>query len=137
MYASKISLVSAYQAIFSMRLAAPLHDVYVCLGQSPEDFLFANTGLTDVEAGVILLIVALFVLCFCLLALVKILGSMLQGSVSIIIKKVINTNFKRPFGWVTGQIYVFNLPLKKQKTTVLAHFFNFLANQFFELISSP
>jgi len=31
------------------------------------------------------------------------LNSMLHGSVAVIIKRVINTNFKHPFGWVTGK----------------------------------
>ena len=80
-------------------------------GVSPDDFLLANSGLSDVEAGIILLIVALIVMCFCLIMMVKLLNSMLQGSVAIIIKKVINTNFKYPFGWVTGKWIWFQIHL--------------------------
>ncbi|CAK8684326.1 unnamed protein product [Clavelina lepadiformis] len=74
--------------------------------KSPDDFLFANTGLSDVEAGVILLFFSLILLSSCLILMVKLLNSLLRGSVSRIIKKVINTNFRYPFGWVTGYLAI-------------------------------
>nr|XP_002121031.1 sodium-dependent phosphate transport protein 2B-like [Ciona intestinalis] len=85
-----------------------IETVYVGIRKckSPQDFLFANTGLSDVEAGVILLFVSLFILSSCLIVMVKLLSSMLHGPASRLIKKVINTKFKRPFGWVTGYLSI-------------------------------
>uniref|UniRef100_H2ZBY4 Uncharacterized protein n=1 Tax=Ciona savignyi TaxID=51511 RepID=H2ZBY4_CIOSA len=69
-------------------------------------FLFANTGLSDVEAGVILLFVSLIILSSCLIIMVKVLSTLMHGPASRIIKKVINTKFRRPFGWVTGYLSI-------------------------------
>lgn len=72
--------------------------------QSPSDFIFANTSLSDPAVGAILLVVSLLVLTSCLIGLVKTLGSVLKGTVAKMIKKVINLNFDYPFGWVTGYL---------------------------------
>uniref|UniRef100_H2ZIG2 Sodium-dependent phosphate transport protein 2B n=1 Tax=Ciona savignyi TaxID=51511 RepID=H2ZIG2_CIOSA len=69
-------------------------------------FIFANTGMSDGAIGAILLIVSLLVLCVCLVVMVKLLQSMMKGSVAKLIKKVINTNFPSPFGWLTGYLAI-------------------------------
>nr|XP_018673358.1 sodium-dependent phosphate transport protein 2B-like isoform X2 [Ciona intestinalis] len=74
--------------------------------RSPNDFLFANTGMSDGAVGAILLIVSLIILCVCLITMVKLLQSMMKGKVAKIIKKVINTNFPYPFGWLTGYLAI-------------------------------
>ncbi|KAM8940257.1 sodium-dependent phosphate transport protein 2B [Pelodytes ibericus] len=66
--------------------------------------LFANTTLPDLAVGLILLALSLFVLCVCLILIVKLLNSMLQGQVSVVIKKIINTDFPFPFSWLTGYL---------------------------------
>ncbi|XP_031753133.1 sodium-dependent phosphate transport protein 2B isoform X2 [Xenopus tropicalis] len=66
--------------------------------------LFASTDLPDYAVGLILLALSLFVLCVCLILIVKILNSMLRGRVSVLIKKVINTDFPFPFSWLTGYL---------------------------------
>ncbi|XP_075424466.1 sodium-dependent phosphate transport protein 2B isoform X3 [Ascaphus truei] len=66
--------------------------------------IFANTGLPDLAVGLILLALSLFVLCICLILIVKLLNSLLKGQVSVVIKKVINTDFPFPFAWVTGYL---------------------------------
>ncbi|MEQ2268089.1 hypothetical protein XENORESO_015064, partial [Xenotaenia resolanae] len=53
--------------------------------------LFASTELSDLSVGLILLAASLVVLCTCLLLLVKLLNSILQGQVAKVIHKVINT----------------------------------------------
>lgn len=53
--------------------------------------LFASTELSDLTVGLILLAASLVVLCACLLLLVKLLNSLLQGQVAKVIHKVINT----------------------------------------------
>ncbi|XP_076840295.1 solute carrier family 34 member 2b [Brachyhypopomus gauderio] len=68
--------------------------------------LFAWTDLPDLAVGLILLALSLLVLCTCLILIVKLLNSMLKGQVAVVIKKVLNTDFPFPFGWVTGYLAI-------------------------------
>uniref|UniRef100_A0A673Y398 Sodium-dependent phosphate transport protein 2B n=1 Tax=Salmo trutta TaxID=8032 RepID=A0A673Y398_SALTR len=67
-------------------------------------FVYAN--LPDLAVGIILLALSLLILCTCLILIVKLLNSMLKGQVAVVIKKVLNTDFPFPFGWVTGYIAI-------------------------------
>ncbi|XP_075946225.1 solute carrier family 34 member 2a [Anarhichas minor] len=69
--------------------------------------LFVNASLSDLAVGLILLALSLLVLCSCLILIVKLLNSMLKGQVAAVIKKILNTDFPFPFGWVTGYIAIF------------------------------
>ncbi|XP_035506448.2 sodium-dependent phosphate transport protein 2A [Scophthalmus maximus] len=69
--------------------------------------LFVSTSLSDLTVGLILLAASLAVLCTCLLLLVKLLNSLLQGQVAKVIHTVINTDLPYPFGWVTGYTAMF------------------------------
>ncbi|NWS93972.1 NPT2B protein, partial [Mionectes macconnelli] len=66
--------------------------------------LFANSDLPDLAIGLILLALSLFVLCSCLIMIVKLLNSVLKGQVASIIKKTINTDFPFPFTWLAGYL---------------------------------
>ncbi|XP_071361373.1 solute carrier family 34 member 2a [Trachinotus anak] len=68
--------------------------------------LFVNVNLSDLFVGLILLALSLLVLCSCLVLIVKLLNSMLKGQVAAVIKKILNTDFPFPFGWVTGYIAI-------------------------------
>uniref|UniRef100_A0A9L0SWB5 Sodium-dependent phosphate transport protein 2B n=1 Tax=Equus caballus TaxID=9796 RepID=A0A9L0SWB5_HORSE len=68
--------------------------------------IFVNSSLPDLAVGIILLIISLLVLCGCLIVIVKLLGSVLQGQVAVVIKKTLNTDFPFPFGWVTGYLAI-------------------------------
>ncbi|XP_051983023.1 solute carrier family 34 member 2a [Xyrauchen texanus] len=68
--------------------------------------IFVNTSLSDLAVGLILLACSLLVLCTCLIMIVKLLNSMLQGQVAVVIKKIINTDFPFPFAWLTGYIAI-------------------------------
>uniref|UniRef100_A0A3B3VMY0 Sodium-dependent phosphate transport protein 2B n=1 Tax=Poecilia latipinna TaxID=48699 RepID=A0A3B3VMY0_9TELE len=68
--------------------------------------IFAYVDLPDLAIGLILLALSLLVLCTCLILIVKLLNSMLKGQVAVVIKKVLNTDFPFPFGWVTGYIAI-------------------------------
>ncbi|XP_059844981.1 sodium-dependent phosphate transport protein 2B-like isoform X2 [Hypanus sabinus] len=68
--------------------------------------LFVNTTISDLGVGLILLAGSLLILCSCLILIVKLLNSMLKGQVATVIKKVINTDFRYPFGWVMGYIAI-------------------------------
>ena len=65
-------------------------------------FLFADTPLSDTEVGIIILVISIFLLCVCLVAIVKILHSMLRGQMAKIIKKTVNADFPGPFKHLTG-----------------------------------
>uniref|UniRef100_A0AAV2MIX3 Sodium-dependent phosphate transport protein 2A n=1 Tax=Knipowitschia caucasica TaxID=637954 RepID=A0AAV2MIX3_KNICA len=64
--------------------------------------LFSSTQLSDLSIGLVLLAASLTVLCSCLLLLVKLLNSLLQGQVAKSIHKVVNTDLPSPFGWLSG-----------------------------------
>uniref|UniRef100_A0A671YI46 Solute carrier family 34 member 2a n=1 Tax=Sparus aurata TaxID=8175 RepID=A0A671YI46_SPAAU len=77
-----------------------------CFHVSSGTHLFVNVHLPDLAVGLILLALSLLVLCSCLILIVKLLNSMLKGQVAGIIKKILNTDFPFPFGWVTGYIAI-------------------------------
>ncbi|XP_017341723.1 sodium-dependent phosphate transport protein 2A isoform X1 [Ictalurus punctatus] len=66
--------------------------------------MFANTDLSDLSVGLILLAGSLVVLCSCLILIVKVLNSVLKGQVARVIQMVINTDFPDPFGWLAGYV---------------------------------
>ncbi|KAG7275720.1 hypothetical protein CRUP_009823 [Coryphaenoides rupestris] len=66
--------------------------------------LFASTQLSDLVVGLILLAGSLALLCSCLVLLVKLLNSLLEGHVAKVIQKVINTDLPYPFGWLGGYL---------------------------------
>ncbi|KAL0974022.1 hypothetical protein UPYG_G00214380 [Umbra pygmaea] len=69
--------------------------------------LFVDAQLTDLAVGLILLGGSLALLCTCLVLLVKLLNSLLQGQVAKVIQKVINTDLPYPFGWLVGYLAMF------------------------------
>lgn len=70
------------------------------------DFLFHRTSLSDSTVGIILLVMALAILCVCLVCIVKTLHSVLRGRMAFIIKKAINADFPFPFAWLTGYVAI-------------------------------
>ncbi|XP_021943234.1 sodium-dependent phosphate transport protein 2B isoform X2 [Folsomia candida] len=106
-------MVSSYMEDFQAKAAAasfPLfQDVETTTalpsGKEPCSFLFHGTSLSDAAAGAIILVVSLVVLCLCLILIVKILNSVLQGQIALIIKKTLNA--KIPYvPWITGYIAI-------------------------------
>lgn len=74
----------------------------VIINVKPCSFIFHDTGLSDTIVGVILLCVSLFILCVCLLSIVKILHSLLSGHLAVVVKKTINADFPGHFKHFTG-----------------------------------
>ncbi|XP_006824138.1 sodium-dependent phosphate transport protein 2B-like [Saccoglossus kowalevskii] len=70
------------------------------------NFLFSDTGLNDSLLGVIILLIALAILCICLVLIVKLLHSILRGRIAVITKKVINSNLPGKLAWLTGYIAI-------------------------------
>uniref|UniRef100_A0A3Q3KYY5 Solute carrier family 34 member 2a n=1 Tax=Mastacembelus armatus TaxID=205130 RepID=A0A3Q3KYY5_9TELE len=85
---------------FTMKNISETYNVQKC------KHLFVDVNLPDLAVGLILLAVSLLVLCSCLVLIVKLLNSMLKGQVAAVIKKILNTDFSFPFGWVTGYIAI-------------------------------
>ncbi|XP_017911731.1 PREDICTED: sodium-dependent phosphate transport protein 2C isoform X4 [Capra hircus] len=73
-------------------------------GPVPCRHLFAGTALADLAVGLILLAASLLVLCSCLVLIVKLLNSTLRGRVAQAVRTVINADFPRPFGWLSGYL---------------------------------
>ena len=68
-------------------------------------YLFYQTSMSDRTVGVILLVISLTILCSSLVCIVKILNSLLKGSIAKVIKKVINADI--PYvPWLTGYIAI-------------------------------
>ena len=70
------------------------------------EFLFYNTGLSDTSVGIILLVIALVILCLCLIFIVKLLHSLLKGQIAKAIKKTMNADFPKPFHHLTGYLAI-------------------------------
>jgi sodium-dependent phosphate cotransporter len=59
---------------------------------SEGEFLFEDTNMEDWAVGLILLFISLFMLCGCLVGLVKILNSMMKGTVQMLDPNVNHLN---------------------------------------------
>jgi len=66
----------------------------------PEDcrYLFHAWNLSDVTVGVILIVFSILLLCTSLIGMVKLLTSLLQGAMAVVVRKVINPQFKSAIG---------------------------------------
>ncbi|XP_059162502.1 sodium-dependent phosphate transport protein 2B-like [Physella acuta] len=53
-----------------------------------------------------MLVISLTILCLCLVDIVKLLHSLLQGPIALIIKKFINADFPGPLGYLTGYLAI-------------------------------
>lgn len=69
-------------------------------------FLFANVDWADWVIGLILLLVSLLLLSSCLVGMVKILSSIFNGPVSLIIQKIVNSDLPGVFKYFTGFIVI-------------------------------
>jgi len=70
------------------------------------DFLFHDTGMSDSAVGAIMLVCALIILCVCLFSIVKILHSLLRGQIAYAIRRTVNNDFPKPFGFLTGYVAI-------------------------------
>lgn len=71
-------------------------------------FLFKGMypTLDDKAIGAILLVISLAILCACLVSIVKLLHSLLQGPMALLIKKFINADFPGPMAYFTGYLAI-------------------------------
>ncbi|XP_069119831.1 sodium-dependent phosphate transport protein 2A-like isoform X2 [Argopecten irradians] len=68
--------------------------------------LFSQLDLGDTATGLILLFVSLALLCLCLIFTVKLLNSMMHGSIAKAIKKTVNAEFPGPCRHLTGFVTI-------------------------------
>ena len=69
-------------------------------------FLFSKVTWPDWAIGLLLLILSLVSLCTCLVVLVKLLQSMLKGTISTIIHKTVNADFPGIFHHLTPYLAI-------------------------------
>ncbi|XP_013389066.1 sodium-dependent phosphate transport protein 2B [Lingula anatina] len=74
------------------------------VGVSRCTYLFSYFNLDETVAGIVLLIIAILILCVCLALIVKLLHSVLKGSIARIIKKVLNADFPGKLAFLTGYV---------------------------------
>lgn len=72
----------------------------------PGEALFSQFNLTDTEAGIIMLIASLLMLCSCLVFMVKLLNSMMKGPIAKTLRKTINSDLPSIFRPLTGYLAI-------------------------------
>ena len=78
----------------------------ITVHEKPCKFLLHDTGLSDTTVGLIMLAASLLILCGCLVTIVKLLHSMLQGRIASVIRNTVNSDLPKPFGFLTGYIAI-------------------------------
>ncbi|KAK3595936.1 hypothetical protein CHS0354_032445 [Potamilus streckersoni] len=77
--------------------------------KDPCKYLFRNAAnvWSDSAIGAVLLVLALVIMCACLIAIVKLLHSLLKGQMAVTIRKFVNANFPgRVCGYFTGYLAI-------------------------------
>ncbi|KAK6180805.1 hypothetical protein SNE40_008791 [Patella caerulea] len=74
----------------------------------PCEYVFKGLGdhIGEEAVGAILLVVALAILCICLVVIVKMLHQLLRGQLAVLIKKFINAEFPGKLAYCTGYIAI-------------------------------
>ena len=75
-----------------------------CVRSEEFDIVCLGQDLGDLSIGLILLAVSLALLCGCLMALVKLLNSLLGEKVKEVIANQVNRDLPGPFSWLTGYL---------------------------------
>ncbi|XP_029651087.1 sodium-dependent phosphate transport protein 2B [Octopus sinensis] len=60
----------------------------------------------DWAMGLLLLFISLLILCLCLMFIVKLLHSLLRGSIAKVIRKIVNQDFPGPLSYITGYLAI-------------------------------
>ncbi|MCL4150500.1 UNVERIFIED_CONTAM: hypothetical protein GTU68_008857, partial [Idotea baltica] len=69
------------------------------------DHLAAYVGFGDLGTGILMLVISLLMLCLCLVSIVRILSSILKGSVAVVVERVLNAEL--PYvPWLTGYLAI-------------------------------
>lgn len=68
------------------------------------DFAFAQSSMAEADVGGLLFAISIIVLIISLLIMVKLLTSSLSGGMKTVIRKAVNTDFKKPFAWLSKYV---------------------------------
>ena len=68
--------------------------------------LFAKTDLSDETVGILLLVISLSLIVVSLILMVKVLNSLMNGSVAKLVKKFINADFPGKLSFLTGYVAI-------------------------------
>ncbi|KAL3873638.1 hypothetical protein ACJMK2_036733 [Sinanodonta woodiana] len=77
--------------------------------KDPCSYIFRNAAnvWSDAAIGAVLLVLALVIMCSCLIAIVKLLHSLLKGQMAVTIRKFVNANFPGKIcGYFTGYLAI-------------------------------
>ena len=77
------------------------NETFILVPHQRCSFLFANVNWADWLIGLILLIISIFILCLCLFALIKVLQSLVKGTVKNIIYRMVNSDFPGVLKYLT------------------------------------
>ncbi|XP_071079903.1 sodium-dependent phosphate transport protein 2C-like [Haliotis cracherodii] len=77
-----------------------------CIKPKTHLFMGLYGKIDDVYIGAILLVIALAVLCICLVCIVKLLNALLKGQIALVIKKFINADFPGKCSYFTGYLAI-------------------------------
>jgi len=102
MHCGPVTTVMSLQNVTSINGTVTLQNVTSLVGSNPCRYLLKDTGLNDSTVGAIMLVIAMVMLCACLIFIVKTLNSLLRGQIAVIIRKSFNSDFPKPFGFLTG-----------------------------------
>lgn len=94
---------------FSLSIITVFHNAVPHDGKCflpPGSYIFHDTNLTEVEVGIIVLVIALAMLIVALILMVKILKSLLEGSMASVMKKTINADFPGRAACLTGYVAI-------------------------------
>ncbi|UJR28994.1 hypothetical protein I4U23_010212 [Adineta vaga] len=100
---SDISLVKRY---CSFKNTTDENGIFVLTPEKHCAFLFSTTSWPDWGIGLLLLVLSLICLCTCLVLLVKLLQSVLKGTISTVIHKTVNANFPGIFHHLTPYLAI-------------------------------
>lgn len=76
------------------------------------EFIFSRIFWPDMAIGLLLLILSIISLCTCLVLLVKLLQSMLKGTISTVIHRTVNADFPGVFHHLTPYLAIAVIKLK-------------------------
>lgn len=100
---SHLSLVKRY---CSYRNITNENGTVILIPDKHCEFVFSKITWPDWGIGLLLLILSIIILCTCLILLVKILQSMLKGTISTVIHKTVNADFPGIFHHLTPYLAI-------------------------------
>ncbi|XP_064594419.1 sodium-dependent phosphate transport protein 2B-like isoform X2 [Liolophura sinensis] len=103
--ANVTSLINGASVVSLQNITEPVN-VTNSIGLEKCHTLFSHLGLSDMVTGIILLIFSIFLLCLCLVGMVKLLQHMLKSHICKVIRKFVNADFPGYLAFLTGYVAI-------------------------------